>query len=243
MITYSGKHNLVLRDNHYTNIVKFVNCSHIQLSNCEFHNASLYFVNCDTISVSHCNFLRANTDHALQCNQSTDIYIGYNYFQEPIGSSVVSDIINLYKCTGATVEYNYLSGGGPCSSGGGIMLGDNMGDNQVATHNICIDCGQYGIAIAGGKNNSITYNQVYSEQHPWSNVGVYVWGVTARRSIVTDARVENNRISWKNKLGINNPLWKGSNVHSSTIQHNELNVEYQVPPRPNTVGIQLLKKT
>lgn len=239
MKTYSNLNHIVITKRRFKDTIKFTNCSNIQLFNCEFERGSLYFVLCSGISVSNCSFINSNEHHSLQCDKSSDIYIGYNYFQENDGHSNVSDIISLYKSTGATVEHNYLIGGGPSTTGGGIMLGDNMGDNQTASNNICVDCGQYGIAIAGGTNNRIFHNVVMAQKRAWTNVGIYVWGISARNSTVANATVSDNIVSWTNNQGKSNPFWVGPNVFNLTKSGNVFNAPYNIPAKPADVGCTL----
>lgn len=236
MVTFTNKSGLTLRNRTFTETVKFTHCFNIRVINCSFTRASLYFVECQTVGVLNCDFINANTRHSLQCDKSSDIYIAYNYFSEPLGDSAVDDIINLYKSTGATVEHNYLIGGGPSTTGGGILLGDNMGDNQTASHNICINCGQYGIAIAGGTNNRIKDNIIVGDIHPWSNVGIYVWGIPQRESTVKDAEVSYNHVSWFNKAGKFNPFWRGSNVTNLQMTHNSFVKAMTVPEKDPGIG-------
>ena len=134
------------------------------------------------------------------------------------------------------ISENYLIGGGPNRSGGGIMLGDNMGNWQVAQNNTCINVGQYGIAIAGGHNNSIRNNVVMGRAEPWSNVGVYVWGVPQRGSEVSQATVEHNEVSWMNSKNKSNGWWLGSNVVNTTIRANNFEARYTVPEKAANIG-------
>lgn len=229
----NNQQNIVVEGKTFTNVVlKIKQSTQIRFNRCLFQNASLYFVECSNIVVSNCSFKHTNSKHSLQCDKSNHIRIINNYFEEPVGTSQAVDIINLFKSNHALVDGNYLIGGGPHPSGGGIMLGDNMGDNQVASNNVCVNCGQYGIAIAGGTNNKIINNTVMGVQKPWTNVGIYVWGIPQRNSTVNHAIVKNNRVSWKNKEGKNNPLWISSQNTLNVVQsNNELNVRHSIPRR------------
>lgn len=231
--TFNNQRNLTFTNRSFSNtVLKFNNCQSVQLSRCTFRNASVYFVQCSDVTVKQCSFFNTNTKHALQCDKSRNITITHNYFEEPIGTSKAEDIINLYKSNNAIVSNNYLRGGGPSRSGGGIILGDNMGDNQEASNNVCIDCGQYGMAIAGGNNNRLLNNTIMSKRYDWTNVGLYVWGIPQRNSRVTNAQVIGNKISWKHRDGRDNPIWISRQNVSGVIQRdNQLNVKYDPPPR------------
>lgn len=225
---------------------KYENCDiriskSVTIRNCVFIGSSVRATRCN-VRIINCNFInsRGRSTHAIQFESCNGGYIGHNYFEEKIGESSLSDVINIYKSNGTRdnpiiIEHNYLIGGGPHASGGGIMLGDNMGNYQVARNNICIDCGQYGIAIAGGSHNKILSNVVMSKKHPWSNVGIYVWGIPQRQSVVSDATVEHNRVSWINDDGKANPWWQGSNTSGVVQKNNVFNAAY-APPQPDNVG-------
>ena len=238
-MNYENQTNVTLQNRHFEGSVQFSHCSNIRIENCVFQNANLKFVSCSSVSVRQCTFINANSTHSILCDQSNHIYIGYNYLKEPEGKSNCSDIINIYKSDNAVIEGNYIIGGGPSTTGGGIMLGDNFGSDQTARNNILIDCGQYGIAIAGGARNSILDNTIMAKKQPWTNVGAYLWGVPARNSVVTSATVSGNRISWTNSAGRSNPFWEGPNVHGSSVGPNIFNATYEVIPLPSTVGAKL----
>jgi hypothetical protein len=226
----------------------FANCSNITIHNCEFVGCEVNIIHSENTTIKKNNFINSGTypdivsaKHAIIFNQCMGGKIVENYFKEPIGTSLMSDIINCYKSNGTQtspikIEGNYLIGGGPSKSGGGIMLGDNMGNWQTASNNICINVGQYGMAIAGGANNVIQNNIVMGQIHTWSNVGIYVWGIPQRGSIVSNATVKNNTVSWTNAKGKPNCWWQGSNVSGITLTGNNFNAVYSAPSKPANVG-------
>lgn len=236
--TFNDQHDITFTDRTFNNTtVKFNWSRRITIKNCLFDNSSLYFINCRDIKVENCSFLKTNTKHAIQSNKTKDISIINNYFEEPIGTSKAEDIINIYKSNNAVIRRNYLRGGGPSKSGGGIILGDNMGDNSEASDNVCIDCGQYGMAIAGGNNNRLINNAIMGKRFDWSNVGLYVWGIPQRNSRVTNAQVIGNYISWKKKDGTNNSMWiSNQNVQGTIQRDNRVNIPYDPPRRPADNG-------
>lgn len=246
-VRYDNIKNLIISGKMFINkSVKFTNSTNIKVTNCNFIGSQLYFIKCVDSSVLNNTFEhsanKATQSHAVQFNQCTGGVISYNFFSEAVGGSNLSDIISLYKSNGTSaknivVEGNYLVGGGPSTTGGGIMLGDNEGSYQIARNNILINPGQYGVAIAGGNYNSIIGNTVLSKQYSWSNVGIYVWGVDARKSIVKNATVQDNKVSWTNKKGMPNPWWYGSNVYGLTIKNNTTIIyPSSVPKKPPGVG-------
>ena len=92
-----------------------------------------------------------------------------NKCENIMGQSVPEDAINLFQSNGTadspiTVANNWIRGGGPSKSGGGIALGDGGGSYQIASDNILVNPGQYGIAIAAGTVMSILNNKIYALQ-------------------------------------------------------------------------------
>jgi len=142
--------------------------------------------------------------NTLQCN------MGINEF----GAGTPEDAINLFESRGSStdpilVQYNLLVGGGPSPSGGGILLGDNGGDHQVARSNTLIRPGQYGIGVAGGTNMSVLDNTVVSPAQSFTNVGIYVWNqYDVACNTITLA---GHRVDWLNSDGQPNPYWDAGN--------------------------------
>ena len=139
--------------------------------------------------------------------------ISNNRGENIFGSSYPEDAINLFKSKGTAsspikVVGNWIRGGGPSASGGGIMLGDNGGSYEVASGNILVDPGQYGMAIAGGDHISITGNSIYARAQFFTNIGLYVWGQTG--SHCTNATVSGNKVNYSNASNIQNDSWLGT---------------------------------
>ncbi|HED12451.1 MAG TPA: right-handed parallel beta-helix repeat-containing protein [Gammaproteobacteria bacterium] len=123
------------------------------------------------------------------------------------GQSSTEDLVNLYKSYGSAsdpilIARNKFYGGGPSTSGGGIMLGDQDGTYQIAEDNILVNPGQYGLAIAGGRNNTLRNNQVYSDdQRSFANVGLYIWRFDSQDDGTKPGQcyshtVELNQVTW-----------------------------------------------
>ena len=117
-----------------------------------------------------------------QMAQFAEVYgggnsISYNVGENLPGQSSPEDEISLYMSNGIKddpirVVGNWIRGGGPSNSGGGIMTGDQGGSNILVQDNILVDPGQYGITIASGKNISIKNNKIYGKQQAFSNIGL-----------------------------------------------------------------------
>jgi hypothetical protein len=136
--------------------------------------------------------------------------ISYNRGENIFGQSNPEDAINLYKSNGTVsspiqIVGNWIRGGGPSTSGGGIMLGDNGGSYQVASGNILVNPGQYGMAIAGGDNISIANNSVYAAAQSFTNIGLYVWGQSG--SPCTNTTVSGNQVKFFNSSNVENDVW------------------------------------
>lgn len=122
-----------------------------------------------------------------------DVEIAWNEVINVAGESRTEDVISMYRSGGTTaspirIHNNYIQGSYPAEvgsqafSGGGIMLGDHGGSNQVAYRNHVVSVSNYGIAIAGGSNNRIEENRVVSAgvledgtRIHAANVGIYIW--------------------------------------------------------------------
>ncbi len=114
------------------------------------------------------------------------------------------------------VENNCLQGGGPSTTGGGLMLGQLGGSslndrngNIIARNNTLVDPGQYGIAVAGGHGIQVLSNKVQAKQASWTNVGLYVWAQYG--ASCSNITVSGNRVNFINSSGSQNPAWNSGN--------------------------------
>ncbi|WFO15287.1 right-handed parallel beta-helix repeat-containing protein [Cellulophaga baltica 4] len=141
--------------------------------------------------------------------------INYNVLENFIGESYAEDAINLFNSTGTSsspieIYGNWIRGGGPSGTGGGIMTGDNGGAYVIVKNNILVNPGQYGIAIAGGTNIKIHDNVVYAKEQTFTNVGVYIWNQSPTSSCQSN-QIYNNKVCWTNKKGYFNAAWNSGN--------------------------------
>ncbi|MCO5948026.1 right-handed parallel beta-helix repeat-containing protein [Mucilaginibacter flavidus] len=135
--------------------------------------------------------------------------ISYNKLQNVLGSSDSQNEIDLVNSNGTstnpiTLDGNWIRGGGPNSSGGGICLGEGGGSYQLAKNNILADPGQFGMAIIGGSHMSITNNTVYGKRQSFTNVGVFVWG---QNGAITGSVVSGNKVNFTNSSNYENHKW------------------------------------
>ena len=153
------------------------------------------------------------------------------------GESDPEDMISLFSSSGTaespiSISNNIFRGGGPSSSGGGIMTGDYGGSYQVVENNTLLDPGQYGIATAGGNNISLINNKIYAKQQSFTNNPLYVW---AQAGVAcSDINVQGNRVNWTNWKGEINNGWNSGNCDNTsfesptTISLEEMNVPEQL---------------
>ena len=140
-----------------------------------------------------------------------------NKFENILGSSNPEDAINIFQSNGTsaspiTIAYNWIRGGGPSTTGGGIALGDGGGSSyQTAFENILVNPGQYGIAIAAGTVMSILNNQIYAAQAPFTNVGTFAWNQYASTSGCSVTTISGNVVNFTAAGGYQNSSWDGGN--------------------------------
>jgi hypothetical protein len=142
--------------------------------------------------------------------------VNYNTLDHTFGAGDPEDLVNMYGSSGTESDPiqiigNKFRGGGPSPSGGGIMVGDNGGQNIRVEDNILVDPGQYGIGSPAGHNITIKNNQVYARSQSFTNVGIYV-GLKGEidAGFVCDGptiEVADNQVNWTNRDGNQNDIW------------------------------------
>lgn len=65
------------------------------------------------------------------------------------------------------------------------------------------------MAVAGGHHQQLIGNRVYSQQFPFTNVGLYVWD--QYDSACANITVKDNIINYTHRDGFKNPAWNGQN--------------------------------
>jgi parallel beta-helix repeat protein len=133
-----------------------------------------------------------------------------NKGEDILGQSQSEDAISMYQSNGTAaspimISGNWIRGGGPSSSSGGIMLGDEGGSYLTAENNILVNPGEYGMAIAGGDHNSILNNTIYGASQPFTNVGLYVNSINGHT--VTNSTVTGNKVLFYNSSNYVNSCW------------------------------------
>ena len=137
-------------------------------------------------------------------------YIISNKCENISGQSNAEDGISIYQSNGTSASPieiigNWIRGGGPSSSGGGIMLGDQGGSYATASNNILVNPGEYGMAITGGYDEVLSDNIVFGASQSFTNVGIYVDNIGGY--ITSDCYVVSNKVNFFNSNGYSNPAW------------------------------------
>ncbi|HVW13563.1 MAG TPA: right-handed parallel beta-helix repeat-containing protein [Mucilaginibacter sp.] len=183
-------------------------------------STGVYAVDSYAISVMHCEgknmvgpfprgaFVQFNNVSGPRCR------VCYNKFENILGQSHPEDAINIYKSHGIAkdpilIAGNWIRGGGPSKTGGGIMLGDNGGSYQVARDNILVNPGQYGMAISGGDHLAIINNKIYARGQIFTNVGLYIWAQAEAACSMDE--ISGNEVNWTNSRGEQNCIWDQGN--------------------------------
>jgi hypothetical protein len=136
--------------------------------------------------------------------------INWNKLQNITGQNNAIDAIDIATSNGTsaspiTISTNQIEGSGTSTSGGGIQLGHNGGSYQLATGNVLVNPGQFGINIIGGDNVSITNNSVFAAESTITNVGIYVQSQPGYP--ITNSTVSGNLVNWTNSKGVQNSDW------------------------------------
>jgi parallel beta helix pectate lyase-like protein len=193
--------------------ISLATCTNIHIDNCYIRwvPTAIYVEDCQGISVTHCQALNMVGPYPQgQFVQFKRVHgggnrISFNRIRNEMGLSYPEDAISMYMSSGLpddpiVIEGNWIRGGGPSKSGGGIMLGDAGGANIVARNNILVDPGQYGMAVSGGSYMSIVNNTVYGKTQPFTSTGIYYKNYTKQASIhITIAKNAVNFTNAKNK--------------------------------------------
>ena len=236
--------NVIIRNCKFKNIGTSVaiyaeKSSNITIQDCSFenvHRGVMASMGTGNIKIEHNDFKNILGENqggsivsfAAQFNKCSGAgnSISYNSIENIQGESSPADIINVFASNGTSaspiiVNNNWLRGGGPYKSGGGILLGDFGGSYQTAENNIVVNPGQYGMAIGGGNNMTIRNNKIYGKKQPFTNVGLYAVNWTAKISPSHSMTVENNEINYLNADGKLNITWFDSSA--GTIKGIETN--------------------
>lgn len=177
--------------------------------------------------------------------------ISYNVNENIAGQSAPEDIINIYNSNGTPdspirVVGNWIRGGGPSASGGGILLADYDGTYQLAENNILVNPGQYGIGVAGGNDIVLKNNKVFAKRNTFTNVGISACNWYAENAGPSfNITIANNQLNFTHKDGYLNNWWiyenlgtvvgKETNSYNSSLNESILPTEIFGRARANAV--------
>jgi parallel beta-helix repeat protein len=216
------------------NGINLENCSNVTITNCRFDKVAtgVYALNCQGITISG-NEIR-NVQGPLPRGQMVQFNnvmgpgnkITNNKCENSLNQSQPEDIINMYMSSGTSsspieISGNWIRGGGPSTSGGGILIGDNGGSYFLVKSNILVDPGQYGIGVASGTNITITYNQIYGKQQSFTNVGLYVYNQYP--SLCQGITISHNAVNYLNSAGQSSGFWDKGNCGNINLKSNNFN--------------------
>lgn len=226
-ISLSNCHNItiercLLTTNSTGLAILLYNCTNITITDNRWENVSsgVYAQLCQQIKVTYNDsknvvgpFPRGQMVQFNEVNGSGN-QINFNASECLPGLSNPEDHISLYKTNGTAndpiqVIGNWIRGGGPSTSGSGIMTGDNNGSYVLVQDNILVNPGQVGIGVAGGHHIQVLDNKIFGAQNSISNVGLFVWNWTGNPpgTVCHSHTVSGNEVHWTNSDGNLNPSW------------------------------------
>ncbi len=205
--------------------VYLYNCTNVTIDYCYFNNLASGVLASTSTGIYITNNQMLNMQGPMPRGQFVQFVSCYgagnsimsNKFENILGSSNPEDAINMFQSNGTasspiTIAYNWIRGGGPSKSGGGIVLGDGGSSSyQTAHDNILVNPGQYGIAIAAGTVMSILNNKIYAAQASFTNVGTFAWNQYASTSGCSITTISGNSVNFTAAGGYQNSSWDGGN--------------------------------
>lgn len=233
---YSGANNIIIRncffDGSTAELVELEDANNITIENCLFARglAGVYAVGSTNVKVINCQFVNMKIRYVNGNFAGRGVFVQMNSssYGEVIncrgenfaGESDPEDMVSCYGgSSNITIRGNMFRGGGPSTSGGGIIVGDTGGSNNIAENNVLKNPGQYGMAVAGGTNNKILNNKIWSDQFPWSNNPLYVANYSGSIGC-SDITVLGNKVRWIDKNGNLNNGWNSGDCSNTNYPPN-----------------------
>ena len=150
--------------------------------------------------------------------------VNYNSIEGIDGRCQVEDNISIYKSYGLPTDPievigNWIRGGGPSTTGSGIMTGDFGGAYIHVKNNILVNAGHAGIGNAGGNHITIENNTVFSNTTYYSTTngtGIFITNFTSGTTDCSSNTIQNNRIYYIQSNGNIHNLEDGSKCGTIT---------------------------
>ncbi|MFM7023185.1 MAG: Ig-like domain-containing protein [Flavobacteriales bacterium] len=239
--------------------VQLNGCKNVEVVDCYFESfrSGVYAYKCTGGINIHCNSFkdvaggvpRGQMVQFNTCNGAGN-RVNYNVLDHTFGSGAPEDLVNMYGSSGTSADPiqiigNKLRGGGPSTSGGGIIVGDNNGHDFRIEDNILVDCGQYGIGVPAGYNVVVKNNKIYAKSQAWTNVGIYV-GVQSEVSAGFECKgstvsVINNQVKFYNKKGVLNGFYNCPCCPGVSLSGNNFNANIDASILPAKLIIDATK--
>lgn len=231
---------------------QFNNCSQIEVDSCFIYKVrrGINAVKSTGVVITNNQMLDilgpVSVNGSGQFCQFNNVYgsgnaITNNLLENDPGQGAPEDALNCWQSNGVsgspiTISGNKILGGGPSKTGGGILLNDGGGSWQVASNNILVNPGQYGVQIAGGSNGKLLNNVVYAASQPWTNVGLSIANYYTTVSTCGSITASGNRIYFVKSNGQLNPNWNqglcGTIAGWNTNVWNDKTVTAAILPNP-----------
>ncbi|MGK2862967.1 MAG: right-handed parallel beta-helix repeat-containing protein [Chitinophagaceae bacterium] len=235
-LNIKGGHNIIIRNCFFNKAkeeaINIEISSGIRIENCLFNGVTtgVYAMQSQSIIVKNNQFVNVSQrsyggrGQFVQFNgvSGEGNSIENNKGENFPGESNPEDLISMFNSSGTaespiSIRNNIFRGGGPSTSGGGIMTGDYGGGYQVVENNTLLDPGQYGIASAGGKHITLINNKIFAKQQPFTNNPLYVWAQAGAGC--SDIFVKGNRANWINKNGEVNGGWNSESCDNTSFEY------------------------
>ena len=217
--------------------VKLWRTENVTIRNCYFEHVlcGVNAIECKKIVVDNNNFynikstrmdVRGNVAMFNNCTGG-GLRITNNRAENIEGECGTEDLVNLFQSVGLAddpilVAGNRFRGGGPSTSGGGLLAGDGGGAYAVIRDNILVNPGNYGVAISGGKFFKLLDNTIYQEQKPWSNIPAYLWD-WENLGNCSGHVIRGNKSTYYDKHGRRREIWLPGNCRADDIGGNDWN--------------------
>lgn len=212
--------------------IEIEGATNVTVENCLFNRVTtgVYALGSQTIKVINNEFVNVRQrsiggrGQFVQFNGVTGAgnVVENNRGENFAGESDPEDMISMFQSYGTasspiSIRNNTFRGGGPSTSGGGIILGDYGGQYQIAENNKLLNPGQYGMAIAGGRDCKIVNNMIVARQQSFTNNPLYMWA--QQGASCGGNTVSGNKIWWIDKSGTFNGGWDAGNCGGSSFAY------------------------
>lgn len=179
---------------------KFINCLFALNSGGVFGEActgvNIQIENCEFVNPWGARNCRGQILQLAFFNNSPNTYVIDSRGESFRGEGYTEDWISNFSASGISSKYitianNMVRGGGPSTSGGGMIAGDGDGQYILIENNKLFNPGNYIAAAAGGGDIIIRNNMGYQEAYPWRNIAMYAF-ITNASAFCTNITMTGN---------------------------------------------------